>query len=613
MKQDYVFNKNLKAITKHKPQLLPHIKKPAEFTKLTPLFKADMASEILKIEYKKHNILINHCTTGVVFCVEPFILKALFDKYPTYRHFFLFFPSIQYFNNMLCNYDLSDIIKTESFKPIFGNTELILEQSIMYNCERVDIMHNGIRIFAYQPFDKLNSDKLKMVMAVMDKIAMGIHVNLNTSIIYGSQIFKNDMRSIDKQVKYQTIECLRDKAKGLPVLCIAAGPSLKKQLDFIKSIQDEVYIIAVTAALKPLLKAGIKCDLYTCIDMDDIIEKYFEDVDLKGIKIALEMATYHGVMENHPEADYIIGQSSAAGKSYINKILTSLNIRVPAESRIHGAMTVAMMSIQLANLMGASEVIMVGQDLAYEDTVSHLPGADYSSSVQMIKNKETGQEYLLFEDYGGKKNAAVPVNWVKGYKKKRVPTTAQFVAYRDFMARFFKTTGLHPINCTEGGMHIPECKQMTLKQAYNKHVKGNLTSNKSLPIARHRSMDKKAVTDTVRMLETIQKEFREIRSCAVSGLKELSKKIPNFDIVNKYIKAIKLEHTECSNYISQNNYAGYYLYRYLELANVNGDKIKSAVNRRNQARLLFYTVEKGLDVFIDETERLIKRLEKQND
>ena len=56
MKQDYVFNKNLKAITKHKPQLLPHIKKPTEFTKLTPLFKADMASEILKVEYIRSEV-----------------------------------------------------------------------------------------------------------------------------------------------------------------------------------------------------------------------------------------------------------------------------------------------------------------------------------------------------------------------------------------------------------------------------------------------------------------------------------------------------------------------------------------------------------------------------
>lgn len=610
-KQEYIFNKNVKALEKHRPQLMPFVKVPDKPITLKVNFDKKMSKMILEQEYDKHKVLIDHCINGLVFCIEPHILKGLFAKYPWYQNFFMLFPSVEYFNQMLYNFDLTGIIKLEAFKPILGANDLQLEHNFLYNCEKVDVMHNGIRVFAYQPFDQVNVNLLKAATEQLKKVGTALHINLNTSIIYGERIFRNDMRSIDKQLKHHSIEVLRDTAKDKPILAVACGPSLTKQLPFIKSIQHEVFIVAVAAAMKPLRAAGIEADIYTVIDMDDIIEKYFIDVDLKDTKIVIEMATYWGVAENHPEANFIFSQASAAAKTYINEMLEKFNVRIPAESRVHGAMTVAMLSIQIANLMGASQVIMVGQDLAYGEATSHLPGSDHSSSVQMIINKDTNQEYLLFENYGEKKNAAVPMQRVKAWNEKdTVPTTMQFVAYIEFMTRFFKTTGLKPINCTEGGAHIPNLEHITLQEAYDKYIKDHKVLTKELSVVRHREIAPDKLTEGIAYIEETLAVFKQILKIAEDGIAEFKNKPPDFDKINVYIKKIMQDNLKYSNFISQNNYSGYYLYKYLKLANTHNEPLKAAIDRRNMARLLFDTVKTGSQSFIDEYTRILERVKK---
>ena len=312
-----------------------------------------------------------------------------------------------------------------------------------------------------------------------------------------------------------------------------------------------------------------------------------------------------GVAENHPEADFIFAQSSASGKVYVHNLLDSLGIRIPKESVVHGGMTVAMLSIQIANLMGASEVIMVGQDLAYESASSHLEGSDHASGVRIVKRDGTDEEYFHFDDYGGKKNALAPIFWVKGWKRGKVPTTKQFVAYISFMNRFFRTTGLKPINCTEGGSRIEACKQMTLKDAYAKYIKPNKVSKKKVLVERNRVIDREKLSETIEMVKGMVKEFKHLRSIARAGTKEFKKKKPDYDVVNRHVKEL-MSH-EYANYISQNNYPGYYLFNYLKLAN-GSNKLTAAINRRNRARLLFDTMNIGMSLFIKEYERMLERI-----
>jgi len=607
MKADYLFEKNYRYIRKYKPTISHIITKPDKIEQITPNYGINTAKAILTEEYSKYKPLIDKCTVGFIFCIEPEIMKELFARYTWYRHLYLIFPSVDYFCQLLCNFDLTELIKKDSFKPIFG-TGLILEQSIMINCEKVDVMHNGIRIFAYKPFDEISEGLLKQTTEILSKMATSLHVNLNTCIQFLNKLMINELRAIPKIAKYNSIEILRDIYKDKPVICVAAAPSLSRQLELLKSVKDNAIIVAAIAALKPLLNAGIKPDICTCLDMDDVIEKYFIDIDLKGIYIAIEMSSYYGCIENHPEANYIISQSSRHGKKYLNNILQALKIATPDQSMIQGAMTVAMMSIQLANLVGAKEIFLIGMDLSYESSETHASGNQLSGGMKI--DKYNGQDCFFFEKYGEKDNVIMPVFWEEGNKQEKVPVTCQFKAYKNYINTFLEMKGYpdRTYNCADGGQKIPCLKWMEFKDACT--VIKNYNYIKT-PMNIPRLREKMDFSKGIEYLEKKISDYINLKSICDNGIDELNKSLPNFDIVNNFIKLVLIDNNEDTNNVAQNNDAYYYLYKYIELSNNKHDAKRLAIDNRNRARLLFKSISMNMEFLMTEYKSIVKKLKEE--
>ena len=55
----------------------------------------------------------------------------------------------------------------------------------------------------------------------------------------------------------------------VPVILVSAGPSLDKNIGFIKSARNQIIVITVATALKPLLKNNIAPDFVIAIDPND--------------------------------------------------------------------------------------------------------------------------------------------------------------------------------------------------------------------------------------------------------------------------------------------------------------------------------------------------------
>ena len=79
----------------------------------------------------------------------------------------------------------------------------------------------------------------------------------------------------------------------LPVIVISGGPSVDKNLEYIKNIQSKVYIIAVNIIVKRLVDFGIKPDLIVVVDPREESYDTLKDIDSNILKDTLLIATSH--------------------------------------------------------------------------------------------------------------------------------------------------------------------------------------------------------------------------------------------------------------------------------------------------------------------------------
>ncbi len=582
-----------------------------------------VAHEILDSQYENEAEKIDLYTYGALFILDPYLLKAFFNKYKWYRHVYTIFPSISYFNTLLYYFDFTQLLINEAFKPLAFSDIYTLEMNIYMNLAYSGFSSNGIKIFAYHPFALIAQEVLNKALNIIVEVSRTEQSNVSTMMLFGRDFAENDLRSIDKFIKYPDISSLARTNVGKPIICVAAGPSLQKNIGLLKEIQNEVFIIAVSAVLKPLLAYGIKPDLVTTLDMHHEIQRYLEGLDLKDLRIAVEMSCYFGVMENMP-ANYIISVASTTGRTYLSRLLEDLDIRIKDEEKISGAMTVAFMSVLIANLMGASEVILLGQDLAFEE-FTHIPGATFSNKLNIFQ--ENGQDYFHFDFLGLQKDAVVPVVWIKGYNKERVPTTPQFDIYRQFIERMIIGRKLKIVNSTEGGAFIKGTEHISLQESYDKYIK-NKDCNKNINAPFRREFDFTTLKATVDKLQVRLNKFREMLTIAHEGItsieqfEELRKNkqdIVEKELVTKLSVSINGKITSLQqnygpevDFLTQNFPIEHYLSRYIDNSNqTKHNQTDIITDMKNKSILMLSSLKKNSEFAINEFERMIDRIKNE--
>ena len=221
--------------------------------------------------------------------------------------------------------------------------------------------------------------------------------------------------------------------KTKTAIIVSTGPSLNKQLELLKQVQNHATIISVDSSY-PILKAhGIKPDYVTSIERVECTSEFFNSEPSEFDKdIIFLTATL-----THPTTvKYLKGRNAAY-------ILRPLPYELGFEDNDFGyiapGQSAAHLSFDIAVALEHERIIFIGQDLAYgEGRSSHagghvLPG-DYD------KNQES--KYTIA--YGGEGMAETMEVWN---------------LFREFFEHIIaitqsKNQNLLIYNCTEGGARI---------------------------------------------------------------------------------------------------------------------------------------------------------------
>lgn len=219
----------------------------------------------------------------------------------------------------------------------------------------------------------------------------------------------------------------------IPVIMVAAGPSLKKNMEVLRQIDQRAYIFCLDAALSTLLRAGIVPDL---VGSTDGIKNMncFEEPGSFDIPYLVTSNTKHEIIKNLTNAK-IFGYDHRAVRIMYEKQGIEL-AQIPAQFGIAAGVFAALVEL------GTKKIVLVGQDLAYsEDKKSHTDGRDEG----FVEEKASQTE---------------------GYYGGLVYTRMDWEKFREWFEEMIKMLPSDQvvINATEGGAKIHGAVQMPLQE-----------------------------------------------------------------------------------------------------------------------------------------------------
>lgn len=242
--------------------------------------------------------------------------------------------------------------------------------------------------------------------------------------------------------------------KGIPAIICGAGPSLAKNIDVLKTLQDKALIMAGGTAMNVLNGAGIRPHFGLGIDPNP--SHYNRLIS----NIAFEEPFFYRQRMYHPALKMIHGERifvTGAG-GYRLPAWFEDRFEIPKVEPIEEGHNVVNFNLSIARELGCNPIIIVGVDLAYSDNLSYAPGL-VRHALQDPKNafltKYSHEELLVKNDING-----VPVNTLWKWVNESL-WFAQFAS---------RNPELLLLNCTEGGIGFSHVPNMRLADAAEKYL-----------------------------------------------------------------------------------------------------------------------------------------------
>ncbi|EOW1455491.1 6-hydroxymethylpterin diphosphokinase MptE-like protein [Campylobacter jejuni] len=269
--------------------------------------------------------------------------------------------------------------------------------------------------------------------------------NLNSSLHIAFECYSHLLQNIPsmlESIPFQRILSER-KNKFENAIVVSAGPSLAKQLPLLKAYQEKAIIFCADGALSMLEKEGIIPDYVTNLDCRDLAMKFFQNKENKTSLNVLSCAT-------HPSITDLVGNKSIVLRDDPLYQRFNLNDFGYIDTGTH----VSHFSYTLALTLGFKNIIMIGQDLAFDEKGnSHSKGFSYGEKF----DEEQVYAKLKVPAYGGKGEVLTHITW-NDYRIK----LEYLFACNDQKAKFY--------NATEGGARINFTEELSFKECCEKFL-----------------------------------------------------------------------------------------------------------------------------------------------
>ncbi|EHG8687876.1 motility associated factor glycosyltransferase family protein [Campylobacter coli] len=364
-----------------------------------------------------------------------------------YKHLFVFESEIELFILALSTIDLSEELCSGKIYLVDIEEERVdIQLLILFDMKDMFEYLSLYEMFVNNSFYKQFCEKTWCETDEFCKKNIEIVIRdsgLNSNLSFQSYFhFLQNIPSMLESIPFQRILSQR-KNKFDNAIVVSAGPSLAKQLPLLKAYQDKAVIFCADGALSMLEKKGIVPDYVTNLDFTDLAMKFFQNKENKTSLNVLSCAT-------HPSLVHFLDNKSVVLRDDPLYQRFNLNDFGYIDTGTH----VSHFSYTLALALGFKNIIMIGQDLAFdEEGNSHSKGFDFGEKFSGEENIDK----LKVPAYAGKGEVLTHITW-NDYRIK----LEYLFACNDQKAKFY--------NATEGGARINFTEELSFKECCEKFL-----------------------------------------------------------------------------------------------------------------------------------------------
>ena len=406
--------------------------------RLNSLYSPKKEAERWVKQYKFDNIDVSVLMFGLA---NGAFANAIMNKMKDDAILIIMEPDVSLFIFCLNNFDMTGIISSDRVELYIDR---INDENFYFCLHKVinSIMIPNQIICFYPEMEKLYYDKAKeFERAIQEKYSFDMLVAYGLDDVYRKGI-DNTLKNLKfvRNSNYIT-ELIGKVPEDVPVIIVAAGPSLSKNVEELKKAEGKAFIIATDTAVKTLLKHDIHYDIIVSIDVKKRLS-HLEDERCHTSPMFVGVTSRNEFLEQNTGRKIWIITSG-----FMSKIYSKYGLKYP--NWVQGG-SVATDAFNIAKHLKSKRVIFVGQDLAYMGKQSHAGRGEVKKFV--------GKEIYTEDIYGG-----------------QVRTRED---WRTFLY-WFKTmiAELHGemdvIDATEGGAKIEGSRIMTLNEAIDEYCTGN--------------------------------------------------------------------------------------------------------------------------------------------
>ncbi|EBF6032128.1 motility associated factor glycosyltransferase family protein, partial [Campylobacter coli] len=382
-----------------------------------------------------------------------------------YKHLFVFESEIELFILALSTIDLSEelkVYKVVLFDCVAKDLEIQIamifdQQSILEYLSLYEMFISSHYYLKYYETSILSLNELCIKSASV--AIRNADITCFLPLLTHGQFLQN-IPSMLESIPFQRILSQR-KNKFENAIVVSAGPSLAKQLPLLKAYQDKAVIFCADGALSMLEKEGIIPDYVLNIDFEDLPLRFFQNKENKTSLNMLSCAT-------HPSLVRVLDNKSVILRDDPLYQRFNLNDFGYIDTGTH----VSHFSYTLALALGFKNIIMIGQDLAFDEKGnSHSKGFALGERIDHTLNLPT----LQVPAYAGKGEVLTHIAW-NDYRIK----LEYLFACNSKEAKFYNATeGGARINFTEELSFKECCEKLLTKEKPKFELPKSLTKNRS--------------------------------------------------------------------------------------------------------------------------------------
>ncbi|ELO2541973.1 motility associated factor glycosyltransferase family protein [Campylobacter coli] len=382
-----------------------------------------------------------------------------------YKHLFVFESEIELFILALSTIDLSEELCSGKIYLVDIEEERVdIQLLILFDMKDMFEYLSLYEMFVNNVYcKKFYEDIWHKADELCEKNIKVVIRNLNSSLCIGFECYSHLLQNIPsmlESIPFQRILSQR-KNKFENAIVVSAGPSLTKQLPLLKAYQDKAVIFCADGALSMLEKEGIVPDYVTNLDFTDLAMKFFQNKENKTSLNVLSCATHLSLVHFLDNKSVVLRDDPLYQRFNLNDF-----------GYIDTGTHVSHFSYTLALALGFKNIIMIGQDLAFdEEGNSHSKGFDFGEKFSGEENIDK----LKVPAYAGKGEVLTHITW-NDYRIK----LEYLFACNDQKAKFYNATeGGARINFTEELSFKECCEKLLTKEKPKFELPKSLTKNRS--------------------------------------------------------------------------------------------------------------------------------------